>query len=349
MKEKTEYYSCNYLLTLKDINRNLPDIYISDGNRTAGKTFSWKCHLVNSYFKNNDINQFIVLYRNRYELKNISESFFTDIERVKFKGHVMTDEPLLDGALRQLLMDGETCGYAVPLSMASKLRKASALFSRVKHMFFDEYQDEENKYLTEEVSKLMSLHTTVARGDGEQHRRVPLYMASNTVSVLNPYYTALGITKRLKSDTKFLRGEGWVYERTFNQNAASAFEEASFNRAFKTNRYSNFASQNVYLNDNMSLVEKPSGYSNYFLSIKYNSEWFNFRKYDSVMYASRGYDASYPVKICFNVNDVTDDRTLMIGKSNYLIDILRTWFNQGKMRFQDLECKNMAFDLLSFL
>lgn len=43
------YYSCQYLLTLKDAKGNHPDIYISDGNRTAGKSVSWKKKLVDDF------------------------------------------------------------------------------------------------------------------------------------------------------------------------------------------------------------------------------------------------------------------------------------------------------------
>lgn len=344
-----KYYSCEKLLTLKDKNGKLPDIYIADGNRTAGKSVSFKKKLVDTFFKKKDVNQFFYIYRYKTDMNNVSDSFFSDIGRLFYNGHVMTEKKIFDGAMVQLFIDSVPCGFCIPLSMASKIKRASALFTQVRHGFFDEYQDEDNKYLDNEIEKLMSIHTTIARGDGKQHRRVPLYMASNTVSIINPYYSALGINKSLKYNTKILKGDGWVYERTYNESAQKSFENAGFNRAFKTTKYFSYASQNVYLNDNLSLIDKPTGHSQYFVTIKYNLSWFNVRRYDTCYYVSQGADETFPLRICFNVNDVTDDRTVKVTRNNFIVATLREYFNRGLLRFQDVKCKNMILDLLAYL
>ena len=345
-----KYYSCEYLLTLKDANRNIPDIYIADGNRTAGKSVSFKRKLVDTFLaKKTDINQFYYLYRYKTDMQNVADMFFTDIRRLFYDGHEMTERKLFDGAVIELQLDGEPCGYAMPLSLSSKIKRMSAIFVRLAHGFFDEYQDENNQYLPNEVDKLHSIHTTIARGDGKQSRRVPLYMASNTVSILNPYYNLFGINKLLHSNTKILRGDGWVFERTYNENAQREFETSAFNRAFAKTKYYSFASQNVYLNDNMALVSRPEGHSEYIVSIRYNLEWFNVRKYNTCVYVSQGYDSSFPKRVSFQVNDVIDDRAAMITSSNYIIMYLRTFFNKGVMRFDGVKSKNMMLDMLSYI
>ena len=173
-----KYYSCEYLLTLKDANRNIPDIYITDGNRTAGKSVSFKRKLVDTFLaKKTDINQFYYLYRYKTDMQNVADMFFTDIRRLFYDGHEMTERKLFDGAVVELQLDGEPCGYAMPLSLSSKIKRMSAIFVRLGHGFFDEYQDENNQYLPNEVDKLHSIHTTIARGDGKQSRRVPLYLS----------------------------------------------------------------------------------------------------------------------------------------------------------------------------
>lgn len=53
---------------------------------------------------------------------------------------------------------------------------------------FDEFQSENNDYCPNEVQKFISVHTSVARGQGKQLRYVPVYMLSNPVTLLNPYY-----------------------------------------------------------------------------------------------------------------------------------------------------------------
>lgn len=347
---ESKYYSCEYLLTLKDANRQLPDIYIADGNRTAGKSVSFKRKLVDTFLANkSDINQFYYLYRYKTDMQNVADMFFTDIRRLFYNGHEMSERKLFDGAVIELRLDEEPCGYAMPLSLSSKIKRMSAIFVRLAHGFFDEYQDENDNYLPNEPEKLHSIHTTIARGDGKQSRRVPLYMASNTVSILNPYYSLFGINKMLHSNTKILRGDGWVFERTFNQNAQKEFEASAFNRAFSKTKYYNFASQNVYLNDNTALIGRPVGHSEYIVSIRYNMEWYNVRKYNTCVYVSEGADLSFPRRVSFQVNDIVDDRAVMVSTSNYIVMLLRTYFNNGLIRFDNLKSKNMLLDMISYL
>lgn len=344
-----KYYSCEYILTLKDINGKRPEIYLVDGNRTAGKSVSFKKKLTDTFLKRkSDINQFLYIFRYKTDMQNVSEMFFGDIGRIFYRGHVMTEKKLFEGKVIQLLLDDEPCGYAVPLSMSSKIKNASAIFTRVKHGFFDEYQAEDDQYLNNEINKFMSLHTTVARGDGEQVRYVPFYMASNTVSMLNPYYHAFGINKRLQHNTKFLKGDGWVFERTYNETASKAFQESAFNRAFQHSAYFKYASENVYLNDNMALIEKPKGTSRYLLTIKYNNQMFNVREYDTCVYVSHGCDETFRHRYCFQHEDVTGDGTVMVNRNDFMIDYLRRIFRQGYLRFDSLEAKNMTLDMISF-
>ena len=57
-------------------------------------------------------------------------------------------------------------------------------------MIFDEFQSETNHYCTDEIRKFISVHTSVARGQGKQSRYVPVFMLSNPVSIINPYFAA---------------------------------------------------------------------------------------------------------------------------------------------------------------
>lgn len=344
-----KYYSCDRLLTLKDKNGKPPEIFITDGNRTAGKSVSYKKKLISTFLKTKDVNQFFYLYRNKSDMSNCADVFFNDIKRIFYPSYSMTEKRILNGNIVVLYLNGVECGYCLPLSMSHKFKNMSALFSRVKHGFFDEYQNENNIYLPNEVEKLMSLHISIARGDGEQHRYVPLYMASNTVSILNPYYSALGINKMLKKNTKILKGDGWVFERTYNENANAAMTESGFVRAFSKSKYSSFASSNVYLNDNESLIERPSGGNQYLLTVIYNQKPYNIRKYSDVVYVSTGCDETFNNRICFNVNDVVDDRALRVTTGNFIVIMLREYFNRGMMRFENLDCKNMTLDLLSYI
>lgn len=82
------YYDGTKLLSLKDINGNLPEIYICTSNRSAGKTTYFSRLCVNRFLKNNE--KFALIYRYNYELDDIVDKFFKDIQSLFFSSHNMT-------------------------------------------------------------------------------------------------------------------------------------------------------------------------------------------------------------------------------------------------------------------
>lgn len=341
-----KYYNNNKLLSLMDINGNRPEIFICDGNRAAGKTYSFKSTLLKRWFKNDE--QFVLIVRNQVDAKGYAEAFWKDIGNDKYRGHECKEKAMAKGMFYEVSIDDRPAGYVLPLSMCAKLKRYSSLFINVTSMFFDEYQDENARYLTNEIDKLMSLHTSIARGHGEQARYVPVYMCSNTITILNPYYIALGIHKRLRNNTKFIRGEGWVFEKTLNESAKEAFEDSAFNMAFKgTTIYGKHAAENIYLNDNMALVKKPRGSFAYRCSIKYRGSYYSVRIYQDFVYIAEGYDKTYPVKAVFDAADMDEDGFILYSKYSWVGRALQKSFEEGNLRFQTLACKDAIFDILS--
>lgn len=341
-----KYWSGDRLLSMLDINGKKPEIYIADGVCTAGKTYYFKTHLIENWRKYKK--QFFIIKRRKKDLYNVTDAFFEDL-RDRYPGDAMTEKPVAGGDMRRLFYNGEQCGYAIPLSDPTSIKNLSGMLTVLSEGFFDEFQALSENYLDDEIGKMMAVRTCIARGHGEQTRRVPVYMAANHISILNPYYYELGIDKRLRSNTHFLRGDGWVLEIVDNETAKAAYQSNAFNNAFKSNKYYNHASDNYYINDNNALVGKiPLKDTEYILTIRYEGEYYNARRSDDYMYISRGYDETFKNQICFRANDIIDDGALYIGHNSSVLFYLRRVFNRGKMRFDCLQSKHMIFDLLRY-
>lgn len=341
------YYDGTKLLSLTDLNGNKPEIYICTSNRTAGKTTYFSRLCVNRFKDKQE--KFCIIYRFNYELDNVAEKFFKDIGQLFFPGSLMTDKKRSKGLYVELYLDGESCGYAISLNAADQVKKQSHFFSDVSRMLFDEFQSENNHYCDNEIDKLMSVHTSIARGKNKQVRYVPLYMLSNTVSLINPYYTALGISNRLKKDTRFLRGDGFVLEQSYNESAAAAVQQSGFNRAFSSTKYIAYASQNVYLNDNDAFISKPVGKGSYICTLKADGAYYGVREYASlgIVYIDTKADMTYPIRIAVT----TDDHQInyvMLRKNDSFIQILRNYFIKGCFRFQDLKSKDVLLKAISY-
>lgn len=344
---KSKYYDGTKLLSMTDINGNRPEVYISDGTRTGGKTTYFNRMAVNRVLKDNQ--KFMLLFRYIVELDNVAANFWKDISQLFFQGHEMHDKKRAKGKYLELFLDDRPCGYAVALNSANFIKKNSHLFTDTDFMLFDEFQPETNAYLTDEILKLKSIHTSVARGQGEMVRYVPLYMISNSVTLLNPYYVAMGISTRLREDTKFLKGVGFVMEHMYNPEAAKAQKESLFNQAFGQDKYLDYAAENVYLNDSNTFVENVKGKSRYVGTIRCNGKIFGIREYQALgfLYCSKSYDLSYPLKL--SVTTVDHDINFIM-QENYrdLIMRWRMYFMMGAWRFEDLLCKEAVIMMLGY-
>ena len=341
------YYDGTKLLSLTDLDGKQPEILMVTTNRTGGKTTYFGRLCVNKFKKGQG--KFALLYRYNYELDDCADKFFKDLSTLFFSGSVMESKRRASGIFHELFLDGESCGYALSLNSADQLKKYSHLFSDVNRMIFDEFQSESNHYCSDEIKKFISIHTSVARGQGEQVRYVPVYMLSNPVSLINPYYVELGISNRLRDDTKFLRGHGFILEQGFIDSASVAQKESGFNKAFAKNSYVAYSSECVYLNDNKAFIEKPNGIGRYLCTIKYNGTDFGVREFadSGFIYVDDRPDTSYKYKITVTTSD-HEINYVMLKRNDMFLTNLRFYFEKGCFRFKDLRCKEAILKALSY-
>lgn len=343
----SNFYDGTKLLSMKDLNGNTPEIFICTSNRSAGKTTYFNRLCVNRFFDKGE--KFGLLYRFNYELDDCADKFYKDISSLFFPNTQMTSKRRASGIYHELFIDDKSCGYAISLNSADQLKKYSHLLSDIKRIVFDEFQSETSHYCSDEVRKFISVHTSIARGQGEQIRYVPVYMVSNPVSIINPYYVEMGICERLNDHVKFLKGDGFVLEQGYNEGASIAQKSSGFNRAFAGNQYIAYASENVYLNDNKAFVEKPYGTSRYLVTLKYNGSEYAIREYleAGVVYCDDNVDRTFTGKIAVT----TDDHAInfvMLKRNDMFLAQMRYYFEKGCFRFKNLRCKEAVLKALSY-
>ena len=349
------YYDGTKLLSMKDINGRTPELYICTTNRTGGKTTFFGRMEVNRFIKQGK--KFALLYRFNYELDDIADKFFKDIKSLFFNDYNMTSKRRAKGIYHELYLtkgtdeeSGDSCGYALSLNSADQLKKYSHLFSDTDSILFDEFQSETNHYCPDEIRKFLSIHTSIARGQGEQVRHVPVYMLANQVSIINPYYIELDITNRLSATTNFLRGDGFVLENGFIESASNAQKDSGINRAFKKNQYVAYSAENIYLNDNLAFVDIPQGTpSRYIATIKYNGTDFGIREYKElgILYCDNRPDRTFPNRISVTTDDHNINYVMLKNNDMFIMN-LRYFFEHGAFRFKDLRCKEALLKCISY-
>lgn len=341
------YYDGTKLLSLKDLDGNTPEIFVCTTNRNGGKTTYFSRLCMNRFLEGKG--KFCVLYRFGYELGDCADKFFKDISTLFFDGAIMESKTRAKGLYKELFFEGQSCGYAVAINSADQIKKQSHLLSDVSRMFMDEFQSETNSYCPDEIKKFRSIHTSIARGQGEQVRYVPVYMCANPVSLLNPYYTAWGFSNRLKEDTKFLRGHGIVLEQGFVESASEAQLSSGFNKAFGNDQYLAYSAQNVYLFDNKAFISKPTGKSRYITTLKYKGKEYAIREFidDGILYCDDKPDTQFKSKIAVTLDD-HNINYVMLKNNEIFLNNMRYFFDRGCFRFKDLTCKEVILTALSY-
>jgi hypothetical protein len=343
----SKYYDGTKLLSMLDINGNKPEIYMCTTNRTGGKTTYFGRLCINRFLDKGE--KFGLLYRYNYELDDVADKFYKDLGSLFFPNYTMTSKRRASGTFQELFLNDKSCGYGLSLNNADQIKKYSHLFSDIQRMIFDEFQSETNHYCENETKKFVSVHTSIARGQGKQVRYVPVYMLSNPVSIINPYYVEMEISSRLKDDTKFLRGDGFVLEQGYIESAGIEQKKSGFNRAFSKNSYTAYSSECVYLNDNKAFVEKPAGKSKYLCTLRYKGSDFALREYteSGLIYCDDKADSSFLTRISVT----TDDHNInyvMLKRNDFFLSNLRYFFEHGCFRFKDMRCKEAVLSALSY-
>lgn len=86
----SEFYDGNRLLSMRDLNGKKPEIYICTSNRSAGKTTFFNNYVVNRFKKYGE--KFMLVYRYNYELDDVADKFFKDLETIFYPGQIMVSK-----------------------------------------------------------------------------------------------------------------------------------------------------------------------------------------------------------------------------------------------------------------
>lgn len=351
---ETQFYDGTKLLSMKDINGNTPEIFMCTSNRNAGKT---------TYFERLEVNRFLktgakfgVLYRFNYELDDCAQQFFGEIQSLFFPNYEMISEKRAKGVYHELFLRNkltdtkESCGYALALNNADVIKRKSHLLNDISSIFFDEFQSETNHYCDGEVKKFLSIHKSLARGGGEQVKYLPVYMVSNAISLINPYYVQMNISSRLNDEVNFLKGKGFVLECNFNESASASIKSSGVSQAFENNKYIAYSSENVYLNDNKTFIEEaPTTRCRYLATLRYEGRNYALKEYrdSGIIYCDDRPDMTFTNKLSVTLDDHTINY-VMLKNNDLFISNLRYFFQHGCFRFKDLKCKEVLLKCIAY-
>ena len=354
-----EHYNCEKLVNSLDKNGDKPAFFIvCSKERGPGKTYSFSKKLIERFLDTGD--KFILLTRNKGDIGSIAAGImdgylvnehpeYTVSEKSQMKdtyarvylSHIEKDD---QGKDKQV---NEECGYVIPIRSADKIKKISSLFYDAWCFYFDEFQPFSDPYLKDEVDLLYNIYKSIARGEGHATRYMPVFLASNTITLGNPYFEAFDLNKHIQSNTKFYKGDGVIYERCEVEGLAEEHPGTAIDRALRVHR--SRKGDNTWIMDDNSLVEKPDSWGRgyYICTLKYKGQAFGLLDYPMVgmQYVTRKIDKS-----CQYIYNTTKDGgalNLPLLKQCPVFVRLKKYFFDGQVRCQDGSLQRTIIDIIA--
>lgn len=348
------WYSSKTLLHKKDSWGLRPELFIVMSNRGAGKTYDFCYKLLQDYF--DEGKRFALITKFKNSIGGVGPGMFAVVLRDHYPGWAMVEyqpkgccyavvelqKDIWDDDTGEVIeTQKEHVGYTIAITSSIAIKKCSSQLYDVEQMFFDEFQGD---YCPDEVNQFVRIHMSIARGGDEKNngvRYVPVYLASNTISIDNPYFSMLGCVDKLQSNTKFYRGDGYVVQIYRNEDVAEAQRQSGFNRAFKRTAELAMSLDNTWLNDNGACVAKPDGWGH---GISYYNFVLDNQKFGVYEYADVGLwfiSRKYNPKalLNFNIGDACENLTSVINAPH--VQKLRRLYFDGQVRFNDQQLKNI--------
>lgn len=360
----TKFYDCEKIWNTLDADGEPPAVTIVCSRvRGPGKTYSFSKKFLDLIFESNFQKKVGVLCRTQSEVGSLAEGMFKSMMYDHYPAWEVYEKKRMSGAFSEIYIkalkpgyaeEGEEeeyeihqIGYVIPINSAQRLKNKSAIFVDVEWLYFDEFMPElQSGYLPEEIEKFHLLFGNIAKGKGKSVRPVPIYMTSNTVTLNNPYFEALGLYKYIQPDTKFYRGRRVVYEIVKNDELAKEHSNSAFNIAFSSNnRLIDYEGEQWYNSDNAN-VTKPQdwGRSKYLGTIIAQSKSYGVYYYPEMgfIYVQHTHDKTSKALYRLNV-DVNKD--VQVVKSSILGRTITQALSDGRCYFSTAEVRRMVLQI----
>ena len=311
------------------------------GERGVGKSYGAKKFVANRFIKKKK--QFVYLRRYKTELKeammkNGNPIFFEQIKTdAAFKNHVLTNKK------DTMYIDGELCGFAMPLSVANILKSSS--YEDVDTIIFDEFLIDKGNYhyLQNEVIQLLDVIETVAR-----LRDIRVLFLGNAISITNPYFTFFDLSLPYNSDIKLFKNGLIAVNYIKNLEYRETKKNTRFGKLIDGTEYGKYAIDNEFLRDSKTFIRKKSKGSKFYFILVINGKklgvWCDYN--ESMMFISYDYDPNCPVMFAVNSTDHNENTILIRCRTSPFFKTILEYFKLSRLCFENQQIKNIMYDLL---
>ena len=297
--------------------------------------------------------QFIYMRRYNQDLKKVAGTAFNEV--LNTAPTLQDMDFTMDGKGSEgtrYYIDGRLAGITVPLSGA--LRYKSMSLPSVTTILFDEFIPEDNVYLPTEVGNALSFYQTIARGNGLAIRQNCRFVfLANTVTMNNPYFRELHIREKVNPMAKFTvdPDRAWVVEISHNEQIADEIASTPFGKMISKTKYGDFALKNQFYLDDETFIQKPTGRSRYYCTLKWMSGDYGVYEYydEGLIYISHKVDKGCQKVLALTTTDHAPNLLLLYkNRGTPIIQYFKHAFDNALVRFDNADCKYMFLEFMQY-
>ena len=305
------------------------------GVRGHGKTYQGTKMCIDVGLKQKNIS-FVVLVRYKEDIKEIKDGWW-DIVAHLYPDYMFFSKRKIIYAKNSL----ETFPIGEFIALSEYMRAKRKPRPHVKIIFFDEFLNEENDYLPNEIKAYNSICDSVMRNRDD----VRSYLVSNTITILNPYFNYFGFTQLGKRFTRGLHDS--ILEFTDSEDFIKYRKTTKFGSSIIGTEYGDYAMLGKWMLDDMTNVSSvPDGQCQRQFNILLEGQLMEVCMMNNIMYIRKSKD-----KTAVAFTPYVDDAVLgaiFCTKNLNHFDFIVSKFTRDEIMYETLEIKNKIINFVRF-
>ena len=328
------WYSAQQILSYK----RLYSIVV--GIRGHGKTYDNTKRCIDLGLKDKRLS-FVVLTRYKEDILFIKDGWWSIVEHL-YPDYKFFSQRRLIYATNTKTKETFVIGEFLALSEYMRVKKTPRPY--VKLIFFDEFLNEENDYLADEISKFMSVCDSVIRNRDD----VRVILVSNTITLINPYFAYFGINKLTGRFTKGLHSS--VVEFTDSEEFLKYRKTTKFGETIVNTTYGDFALNGAFMLDDMTNVipNPPFKTKHYLFNIVLNENNIEVSLVNGLLNFTKSNDYTRRSYTPYVENAKTYHSTY-VEKTFRYFKMIQKYFMENKVMYQSLIIKNSIIEFMQYL
>ena len=345
-----KFYNPNIILSYGKV------LNFTIGSRSIGKSTGWALFLLLEWI--NKGRQFIYVRRTMDETQLTAPTYFDNaVNILQDKGYDITEFYYKGG---QYFLNGELCGYAIPLSLQQKYKSSN--YSAVWWILYDEFMvmPGGSRYLggsnnaIYEVEAMTSLFQTVDRGIGRAFRdECRIIFVGNAGTFFNPFFINYGVDRYLRPDTKYLSPKQGIYVLELTKET-EATKEIKNSNGYKmsTEKTKAYAYENQYADISATdfIVKEPKGTHNMLCNFVYDGQIYGLYSYaeEGFLYVNHKECLGKPTLALTTADHKPNYLMIKTYHNHPLTQLLKQMYDVGSIRFADYKCKMVVDFYLAY-